>query len=191
MTMKRTALFSILGYLLFIAVFIAAFYLLNFPEKIIYDRIMHSKGYSLHREEEPVSVRFFIEPEWIDQNTKEFKEMNIELLNKHDTKLNLHYIMDRQIDMYFGFQPEFEWDESGGEFLYNSILHGDGSATSGMGVHDIALYDVDNNEIPIGQRGSGPESDFSFGIEPENWNSIKNGFYVEYSGFYLYKYVRN
>jgi hypothetical protein len=77
-----------------------------------------------------------------------------------------------------------------GSFLYNGIFNNHGSFTDNMRDNDIILYTKDNERIEVGQRGIGPGSDFSFGIEPEDYEKIKNGFYVEYSGFILYEYLK-
>ena len=64
------------------------------------------------------------------------------------------------------------------------MKHNNGTVTSN------GLYDHNKSKIGRGQIGFGPDSDFSFGVDPDEQAKIKNGFYVRYTGMIVYEYTR-
>lgn len=73
------------------------------------------------------------------------------------------------------------------EFLSHYILNDDGTATSYTLSDAFSIYGK-NSKIDVGQRGFGPNSKFSFGINIENYDAITEGFTLKYSGSVLYEY---
>jgi hypothetical protein len=78
-----------------------------------------------------------------------------------------------------------------GEFLYNVIFNEDGTFTSNSNANDFLVFNTESESINKGQKGIGPSSAFSFGIQPEEYDKIRNGFYVNYTGMILYSYSLN
>ncbi|ART77142.1 hypothetical protein B4U37_14270 [Sutcliffiella horikoshii] len=75
--------------------------------------------------------------------------------------------------------------------MYNGIFNEDGTFTTNGSYKDYYLYNKDGEKISVDQTGQGPNSSFGFAISSENYNLIKDGFYVEYSGFFIYEYYMN
>lgn len=141
-------------------------------------------------QQEQVPIEVFIDPEWIPFQEDERKELNMKLLELHDTTLYLTDVWNRGQDIYFSFHTENHMDYERGEFLYNGVFNEDGTFTS-PSVGGITLYDKENNSLAIGQTGYGPDADFSFGISIQDQELIKKGFYVKYTGYILYDYSKN
>ncbi|WP_166243054.1 hypothetical protein [Paenibacillus turpanensis] len=98
------------------------------------------------------------------------------------------YVVE-QNDIYFSFHTTFrDMNYSEGTLLYNMVINDDGTFTTVGSYKDFQLTDLEGNDIRIGQIGIGPGSDFSFGIDPSEYEKIKNGFHVRYSGMFLYHY---
>jgi hypothetical protein len=96
--------------------------------------------------------------------------------------------MHRGNDIYFNLDARQFINYGSGEFLYNYILNEDGTATSYNLSDSFNIYDNENTKIDVGQRGFGPGSKFSFGINIEYYDVITDGFTLEYNGSILYGY---
>jgi len=150
---------------------------------------MERKQYSLVKKEK-VPIRIFVKPEWISLNNEERRIFNKELMESHGTHILLQDVRKRENDVYFSFHTTFDVKPKKGEFLSNILVYEDGSYSQSGSFDDLKLSDPAGREIPIGQTGSGPGSDFSFGIQTSDADRIKDGFVVEYLGFIRYEYVR-
>ena len=87
----------------------------------------------------------------------------------------------------YNFDAKQFINNDSGEFLYNDILNEDGTATSYNLWDAFNIYN-NNTKIDVGQRGYGPGSKFSFGINIENYDVIKDGFTLKFNGGILYGY---
>lgn len=154
----------------------------------ILNNIINRKGYSLELVTEQVPIKIFIKPEWIAWGQKERKELNIKTLELQNTNIILDNVWNRGNDIYFSFSTSFNINKKGGEFLYNGYFNDEGNFTNPSG--SIELFDINGNQISVGQTGTGPEAAFSFGIRPEEQKFINEGFYVEYNGYNLYEYSK-
>jgi hypothetical protein len=63
-----------------------------------------------------------------------------------------------------------------GEFLYNGLFHEDGTFTANSNINDFLVYNLSGESINLGQHGFGPNSSFSFGIEPKNMKKYEMDF---------------
>jgi hypothetical protein len=77
-----------------------------------------------------------------------------------------------------------------GDFLYNGIFNPDGTFTTSSSWSEFELTNLMQQPIEVGQRGRGPNSDFSFNVEKEQWHLIEQGFTMRYIGMYLYEYEK-
>ena len=160
-----------------------------FSDERILSNILKRDHYSITKKDN-IKVDLNIKPEWIPFDTEEPQELNIKIAETHNTNISLQQVWNRGNDIYFSFHTSFNLDYRNGNFLYNMLLNDDGTYTS-KGAHaDFQLTDLKGNAIPLGQTGAGPGSDFSFGIEPSDYEKIKDGFNVSYSGLILYEYLR-
>ncbi|SHG82818.1 hypothetical protein [Ornithinibacillus halophilus] len=175
-----------------VLIWVFFFYNDNFSNQGILDKVTSREGYVLNlvRENEP--VKFFIKPEWIQLNENGEKELDIELTEKNNTTIILDgtFMRDDNI-ISFSFDTSYEMDYGAGRFLYNGIFDPNGTYYTQTSHKNYYLYNENGDEIEIGSVGQGPESAFGFEIESEDVALIKNGFYVEYSGFYLYEYYKD
>ncbi|WP_432361919.1 hypothetical protein [Sporosarcina sp. UB5] len=188
--MAKKKLFSgiiFLGCLLLLGV---GFYRGDYLNKGILNNVTERNGYVLNKINDNEMVELYIEPEWIPFNTKNEKNYNTKLAEKHNTNIILKQVWNRGTDLYFSFDTTYNLNYSSGSFMYNGIFNEDGTFTSSMSVNDFYLVNNDGVEIGVGQRGRGPNSAFGFAIKPENYDLIKDGFYIQYSGFYVYEYSK-
>jgi hypothetical protein len=185
---NRQKVFVISLALIFIICIIYRYYTLNYSNEGILNNVTSRDGYSLTLKQEQVPIEVYIKPDWISFNPDDGKELNIKLLEMHNTNINLDNVLNRGNDIYFSFHSTFNMKYNNGEFLYNGLFNEDGSFSSPTG--EIIVYDKDRNKIPIGQIGYGPGADFSFGIQPQDQKLIQNGFYVRYTGYILYDYSK-
>lgn len=180
--------------LIYVGVFFLGFITYNMfktDDEAIFQKVINSQGYTIKHIGKPEPLEFFIKPEWIAFNSGEEKKENKKLMERNNTTILLDMVINRENDIHFNFHPTFNMNQKGGEFMYIDMINDDGTFTSNTSPIDFALYDKNRNEIIIGAIGSGPESDFSFEIDKENQEQIREGFYVRYSGFHLYKYTKN
>lgn len=185
---KRKNIVLIFLILLVIVTLIYRAYTIHFTNEAIINKVIDREEYSLSLETKQIPVELFIKPEWIAFNKDERKELTIDLLEMHNTNILLDNVWNRGNDIYFSFATIFNMKYKEGEFLYNGFFNDDGTFTSPL--EEVKLYDKNMNEFPVGQTGTGPEASFSFGIQPEEQELIREGFYVKYNGFNLYRYYR-
>ncbi|MFS0690703.1 hypothetical protein AB1K89_15820 [Sporosarcina sp. 179-K 8C2 HS] len=176
-----------LGYLLLVGLL---FYNETYSNKGILKNVSDRNGYALNQINDNEMVELYIKPEWIPFNTNAEKSYDTVLAEKYNTNIVLVQIWNREIDIFFSFDTTYNLDYNNGSFMYNGIFNEDGTFTSSMSHNDFYLYNNDGVEIGVGQSGRGPNSAFGFAIEPENYDLIRDGFYIQYSGFYLYEYSK-
>jgi hypothetical protein len=162
----------------------------HFVNKRIMENIMNRENYTIYKNEDAINIKLFIKPEWIPFEKGERKKLNIQLTERNNTNIILQDVWNRGNDIYFSFHTTYNLDYKKGKFLYNMIFNDDGTYTNTGSFNDYQLLDTYQNAILIGQTGSGPESDFSFGIEPNEYDKIRKGFTINYSGMILYEYSR-
>ncbi|QWU16043.1 hypothetical protein SAMN04487895_102285 [Paenibacillus sophorae] len=185
----------ILTVILFIILLFCAFRGWDFfqkhnKNKEVLNNILYHQDYKVSAINNPVVIELFVSPNWIPFNEKKPLNINKKLMNMHDTNIILKEVWNRGNDIYFSFHTTYNLDDQSGYFLYNMKINGDGTFESTGSYSDFHIFDVNKHEIQLGETGWGPESDFSFSIEPEEYEKIKSGFYINYSGMMLYKYSR-
>ncbi|WP_143812953.1 hypothetical protein [Paenibacillus sp. XY044] len=163
-------------------------YALNYSDEGIMDHVFRHEGYAVNLAKEKVPVKIFVKPEWIAFGHDERKDLKVEVLELNHTRILLDNVWNRGNDIYFSFEAFPGWDHRSGEFMYNGKLNPDGSVTT-QGPN-LRLTDMSGQEIPFGQSGQGPGISFSFGINPEYHHLIRDGFYVQYSDFNVYRYAK-
>lgn len=159
----------------------------HFSSQGVFNNATLRDGYTLKKQQELIPIELFIDSAWIPFTPNEKNELNIKLLELHNTSVYLDNIWNRGEDIYFSFHTKHHMNYWGGEFLYNGIFNENGTFTS-PSQGEIILYDNEHNTIPLGGTGFGPGADFSFGVMIEDQHNIENGFYVNYTGFILYEY---
>jgi hypothetical protein len=165
-------------------------YSINYSDRGILEKVTNRNGYILNQVQEPINIKLFIKPEWIPFDSERKISLNERLLKVHGTNIILDNVWNRGTDIYFSFHTTYDLNDKEGEFIYNGTFHKDGTFTWNNKIDGTIIYDKNQTRIMIGQHGSGPGSDFSFGIDPEDYSSIEDGFYVEYNDFILYQYER-
>nr|WP_145160427.1 hypothetical protein [Paenibacillus terrae] len=163
-------------------------YALNYSGEGIMDHVIANKGYDVNLVKEQVPVNIFVKPEWIAFGQDERKDLKVEVLEMNHTRILLNDVLNRGNDIYFSFEAFPGWEHRSGEFMYNGKLNPDGSVTT-QGPN-LRLTNRSEKEIPFGQSGQGPRISFSFGINPEYYHLIRDGFYVQYSDFNVYRYAK-
>jgi hypothetical protein len=171
-----------------IVISIFNYYNYHFSNAVILKNVTSSNGYSFTTSKEPIDIEFHVKPEWIPFDSDEPKDLNIKLCKKNNTDIMLTQVWNRGGDIYFSFDTLYHLNYIKGKFLYNGLFYKNGLFVSKSNITDFLVFDTENNPINIGQTGSGPNSGFSFGIEPEEYSKIKDGFNVKYSGMILYTY---
>jgi hypothetical protein len=174
-----------------ISVGIFLYYRSHYTNAAILKNSTSRKGYLLNTIKETVDMELFIKPEWIPFNSNKPKNLNVKLSERNNSNILLAQVWNRGNDIYFSFDTSYNLDYNKGEFLYNGIFNQDGTFSWNSNFDALSVYDSLNNAIEIGQTGLGPNSAFSFGIEPEQYDKIRDGFYVKYSGMTLYRYSLN
>lgn len=153
----------------------------------IFNNVLNQDGYTTYEIQKPVTFTAYIESTWIPRNENEVIELNKEIGKVGKVGILLESVMHRGNDIYFNFDVKQFINNDSGEFLYNAILNADGTETSYNLWDAFNIYN-NNTKIDVGQRGYGPGSKFSFGINIENYNVIKDGFTLDYKGSILYGY---
>lgn len=180
---------TLLCIVFFIVILISViFYKNNLSKEGIYNNVLNYDGYKIYEVQKPVNFTAYIEPTWIPKNENEVIELNKEIAKVGNVEILLENIMHRGNDIYFNLDARQFINYSSGEFLYNYILNEDGTATSYNLSDSFNIYDNENTKIDVGQRGFGPGSKFSFGINIEYYDVITDGFTLEYNGSILYGY---
>ncbi len=189
--MKKKIPLVIIGVLIIIIGVGVSYYMNHFSNTAILNNITNRKGYSLNIHKEPVEVELYIKPEWIPFDSDKPKNLNIKLCEKNNTDIILTQVWNRGSDIYFSFDTSYHLDYKNGEFLYNGFFYEDGMFRSNNNINDFFVYNSEKESIFLGQLGFGPNSAFSFGIDPDEYNKIRNGFHIKYSGLILYSYSLN
>lgn len=166
------------------------YYYDNYSSQGILEKVIRQNGYRLNQAQEPISAKLYIKPEWIPLISDQRLSLKEHLLQIHSTDIILDNVWNRGNDIYFSFCTAYDLEYKEGEFLYNGIFNEEGGFSWNSRIDGIVVYDMSGKRVDLGQTGSGPGSDFSFGIQPEDYTRIKDGFYVEYNDFILYQYVR-
>jgi hypothetical protein len=174
-----------------ISVGIFLYYRSHYTNTAILKNSTSRKGYSLNISKEAVDIELFIKPEWIPFDSNKRKNLNLKLNERNNSNIILAQVWNRGNDIYFSFDTSYSLDYYKGEFLYNGIFNQDGTFSWNSNLDALSVYESLNHPIKIGQTGLGPNSAFSFGIEPEQYDRIRGGFYVKYSGMTLYRYSLN
>ena len=164
------------------------YYINHFTSAAILKNVINREEYSLDTRKEPIDIELFIKDEWIPFDSDKPMNLNVKLCEEHNTDIILTQVWNRGTDLYFTFDTSYHLNYKNGEFLYNGYFNEDGTFTSNSNVDDFFIYNLENESIKLGQKGVGPNSSFSFGILPEEYDKIRNGFYVKYSGMILYAY---
>lgn len=167
------------------------FYVDQYSNEGILKNVIDRDGYTLKKLKDDVAVELFIEPEWIPFHTNVEQKMDIILAENDNTNIHLVEVWNRGNDIYFSFDTTYNLDYNRGKFLYNVLFNEDGSFTHSSSSHVFTLYTKDGVPIEWGQSGVGPNSAFGVAVDDSNYDLIKNGFYIKYSGFYLYEYEKN
>ena len=186
---KKRIIYTISFITILIVFLLFNYYTLNFSNEGILENVINKHGYSVNIKKEQVLIEVYIKPEWITFEPDEKKNLNVKVLEINNTNITLDNVWNRGNDIYFSFHTTTNMKYSSGEFLYNVVLNEDGTFTQ-PSPGKILIYDENHKNIPVGQTGYGPGGDFSFGIQPENQINIKNGFYVNYTGYILYEYIK-
>jgi hypothetical protein len=189
--MRKKMPLVIIGILILIIGVGINYYINHFDNKVILYNITNKRGYSLDIHKERIEIEVFIKPEWIPFDSDEPMNLNVKLCEKNNTDVILTQVWNRGDDIYFFFDTSYHLNYKNGEFLYNGFFNEDGTYNSNSNINDFWVYDLGKESINIGQRGFGPNSAFSFGIGPDEYNKIRNGFYMKYSGLILYSYSLN
>ena len=186
--MRKRVPLAIIG-LLIIFIGLGVYYYINrFTSNAILHNITNRNRYSLDILKETNEIELFIKPEWIPFDSDEPKNLNLKLCEKNNTDIILTQVWNRGNDIYFSFDTSYHLNYREGEFLYNGFFYEDGTFSSNSNINDFLVYNLENDSIDLGQKGFGPNSAFSFGIEPVEYDKIRNGFHINYSGLVLYSY---
>lgn len=174
----------------FIGVYILGFITYNFfnTDKAIFNRVINANGYTIQHIGQTDPLEYFINPEWIPLEKDVKLNVNEKLIESHNTTIVLDEVWNRGEDISFSFHLTFDMNQKEGDFLNTFILNQDGSSTS-ISTH-IMLYDVQHNEIETNGIGVGL-SNFSFGINDENLDKIRDGFHVVHPGLQLHDYSKD
>ena len=174
-----------------IAVIIVGIALLANPlgEEAIFNNVLNSDNYKIYEIQKPITFTAYIEPTWIPKNENEVIDLNKEIGKVGQIGILLENVTHRGNDIYFNFDAKQFINYDSGEFLYHGTFNEGGTVTSYNPSNAFNIYDNKNNKIDVvGQRGFGPVSKFSFGIDIENLDVIKDGFTLKFNGGILYGY---
>lgn len=174
-----------------IAVIIVGIALLANPlsEEAIFNNVQNGDNYKIYEIQKPITFTVYIEPTWIPKNENQIINLNKEIGKVGQVGILLENVMHRGNDIYFNFDAKQFINYDSGEFLYHGTFNEDGTVTSYNPSNAFNIYDNKNNKIDvIGQTGFGSSSKFSFGIDIDNFDVIKDGFTLEFNGGILYGY---
>ncbi len=189
--MKKKTPLMVIGILLIVFGVGIYYYYTHFTNSAILSNAANREGYSLSVGKEPIEIELFIKPEWIPIDSDKPMKLNVKLCTKNNTDIILTQVWNRGEDIYFSFDTSYHLNYKKGEFLYNGLFNEDGSFTFNSNADDFLVYNVASESISFGREGFGPNSAFSFGIQPDEYDKIRNGFYLKYSGMMLYSYSLN
>ena len=161
-----------------------------FSSTAILNHVKQYKGYNLQIVQEKYPIELFIEPEWFSLEKEQTQKVNKVVYEKNHTKIILRSVILREDQLMFDFTTDYDLPYLKGDFLYNGIFNPDGTYTTSPNMVEFELTNPMQQPIVVGQRGSGPDSDFIFNIEKEQWQQIEQGFTMRYFGMYLYEYEK-
>ena len=174
---------------LFIVIISVIFYKNYVSKEGIYNNVLKRDGYKIHEIQKPANFTAYIESAWIPKDENEVIELDKEIGKVDKVGILLESVMHRGNDIYFNLDARQFINYDSGEFLYHGTFNEDGSFKTYNRANAFNIYDNKNNKIDVvGQRGYGPSSKFSFGIDIENIDVIKDGFTLEFNGGILYGY---
>ncbi len=160
----------------------------NFSKAGILRKAVNRIGYNVLEIKKPVYFTGDIKPEWIPVKDNQEIKLNEEIGKIDQVSIILESVIHRGNDIYFNFDaiPYIKYNQ--GEFLYHYIINEDGTFTS----YSSSIFKIykGNQNIDVGQTGTGPDSKFSFGINIDYFEQIKNGFTFDYTGGILYAYEK-
>ena len=178
----------------FIVVFgfvvICFIYYYFFSSTGILNHVEQYKGYDVQIVQENYPIEFFIEPKWFSLEKEQTQKVNKVVYEKNHTKIILRNVILREDQLIFDFTTDYDLPYLKGDFLYNGIFKPNGTFTTFSYMFEYELTNSMHQPIEIGQRGRGPNSDFGFNIEKEQWPLIEQGFTVRYLGMFLYEYEK-
>ncbi|KRF31658.1 hypothetical protein [Paenibacillus sp. Soil787] len=185
--------FKLIAVLFFIIIiFSSIFYFAKQYNSDPYD-VFRNKEYLVKEIRNPVPIEIFIKPQWIPFDTTKPKNINLNMITMNNTTIELQQIWNRgefAKDIYLSFHVKYRPFLKQGDFLSNKIFTSDGAFRDNISFDHFTINDIDHKVINIGQIGEGPNSDFSFGINSDQFKEIRNGFYLTYSGMVLYEYEK-
>ncbi|RAP77224.1 hypothetical protein [Paenibacillus montanisoli] len=157
------------------------------------EKILGADGYKVKPLKDIQPIEIFIKPEWIPFKSGERLKLELKLIELENTTISLQEVWNRgkfANDIYFSFHTTYHLDQDRGTFISNYSYNNDGTISRNHNIDDYILYDSNHNEIIIGETGAGPDSDFSFGVESDQFKDIRDGFYIKYTGMHLYEYSK-
>lgn len=151
--------------------------------------VLAGEGYRSTIGEDYRAVKFFVKPDWYELDTKKSRKMDKVVAQVGNSKIVLKEVSLREDikDIYFTFVVENKLSRNSGYFLTQNFR----DSTSELVMPTIELLTVDDNEIPLGHFGQGPDEYFSFGINLEDIDEIKNGFSVVANIYFGVQYNKN
>ena len=161
-----------------------------FSSTAILNHVIQYKGYDVQIVQENYPVAFFIEPTWFSLEKEQTQKVNKVVYEKNHTKIILRNVILREDQLIFDFTTDYDLPYVKGDFLYNVIFNSNRTHTTISFIDEFELTNSMHQPIELGQRGRGPNSDFGFNIEKEQWPLIEQGFTVRYLGMYLYEYEK-
>ncbi len=160
----------------------------NFSKAGILRKAINQKGYNVFELKKPVYFSGNIKSEWIPVKDNQEIKVKEEIGKIDQVSIILESVMHRGNDIYFNFDAIPYIKYSQGEFLNHYIINEDGTFISYYS--DIFKVYKGNQNIDVGQTGTGPDSKFSFGIDIDYYEQIKAGFTFDYTGGILYTYEK-
>ncbi|WP_202079107.1 hypothetical protein [Caldalkalibacillus salinus] len=149
--------------------------------------IFESGQYTIDQKEKE-NIELFIDPEWIPLSSVDSHKLDVQVAEFHNTSFLLHKVINREHDILFIFHTTYMLDSEEGTFLYNKIFNNDGTYTSTGANGQFILRDPQGEIIETGQTGFNSDFSFAFGIQSSEFEKLKEGFSVGYSGMILYEY---
>ena len=171
---------------------IGMLYYFIFSSNAILKNVSQYRGYTVEVSQEVVPIEMFIEPQMYNIKEGTEKTVNQVVHRQNNTSIILESVIFREDYLFFNFTTDYALPFVEGEFLYNGIFHSNGSfTTTGGGWDEYEAKTLRNEQLEIGQTGSGPNSDFGFSLYKPQLELLNEGFTIRYNGMYLYNYKIN
>ena len=178
-------------FLLIILVMVGIFiYNEQFSADAIKKKIINQEGYTFELQEENIPVDFFIKSEWIPLSSEESLIIDEVVYTDDQTSVVLTEVMKRGRRFNFSFDIKYRLKRDNGNLLVNYTINPDGGTKTKNSIDDLQLFDKNGNKIETNGIGSGPDEIFGFDIEPGEYSSITDGFYVRYNVLNKYSYKK-